>query len=111
MLQLTPQLTPSHEGWPLAGGLQAKHASPQLFVLSFGEQNEPHRCVPSGQVPSHGVPARMHVVPHTSWPSGHSGIQVPRSHRALPPVGAGQGSHSAPHVSGARLETHTPLQS
>lgn len=61
-----PQLTPSHEAWPLTGGVHAAQSAPQLVVLSFGEQKEPHTWVPSGHSPSQGVPAGMHVVPQTS---------------------------------------------
>ena len=62
-----PQPTPVHDGWPLAGDSHASQlCSPQLLVLSFGEQKAPQTCVPAGHSPSHGVPLGMQVVLHTS---------------------------------------------
>ena len=88
-LQAMPQLVPSQVALPFAGsvaagffpanalrerqdlfsrtgGVHAAQSAPQLVVLSFGEQKEPHTWVPSGHSPSQGVPAGMHVVPQTS---------------------------------------------
>ena len=54
--------------------------------------------------------SRMHALPQAVAPSGHEAPQTPRSHVAVPPVGATQGVHDAPQDSGDESWTHAPAQ-
>jgi hypothetical protein len=58
-------------------------------------------CVPGGHMPSHARPSAMHALLQTFCPAGHIGMHVPATHSALPPCGAGHGSHEAPQLSAA----------
>jgi len=82
---------------------------PHEFTLVFMEQTPLHACVPPGHWPSHAALLSMQLPLHSFWPDGQVPLQLPDTQVAVPPAGAGQGSHDEPQLAGSESLAHAPL--
>lgn len=98
MLQVNPQLVPSHVAVPFIGVEHGVHdEAPHEFGLEFGWQVPLQSWLPLGQTPEHDAVDAMQTPAHSFIPDGQVPPHVMPSHVAVPPVGTGQAAQLEPH--------------
>lgn len=87
MLQVNPQVVPSHVAAPFIGVAHGVHELPHELGLSLGWQVPLQSWVPIGQTPLHDWLDEMHMPAHSFMSDGQVPPHCVPSHVAAPPVG------------------------
>ncbi len=106
MLQVNPQLVPSHVAVPFMGVEHAVHDVPHEFGLVFCWQVPLQSWLPLAHTPEQDAVEAMQTPAHSFIPDGHVPPHIVPSQVAVPPVGTEQAVQLEPQELIEVLLTH-----